>query len=139
MKRVIIVALAVLMVVACGKKEVKKESEDSKTATEAISVIQSLREAYVANNPKLIEGYATREGYRTIVSNLKRFDSAELEFNPVWIEIEGSQVSANVSWKGRWRRGEKSFEERGMAIFVLTGRPLKVDNVLRTSPFVHPD
>jgi len=68
MKRVIIVALAVLMVVACGKKEVKKESEDSKTATEAMSVVQSLREAYVANNPKLIEGYTTKEGYRTIVS-----------------------------------------------------------------------
>lgn len=139
MKRLIVLALAVLMVVACGKKEVKKQSEDSKTASEAVSVVESLREAYVAANPRQVEAYTTKEGYRTIISNLKRFDSAELEFSPAWVEIDGSQVSVNVSWKGKWRRGERTFEERGMAVFVLTGRPLKVDNVLRASPFVYPD
>ena len=141
MKRVFILALALslLTLLACGKKEVKKQSEDSKTATEAISVVHSLREAYVASNTKLIEAYTTKEGYRTITSSIRKFDFAELEFNPLWIEIEGTTVSANISWKGKWRRGERDFQERGMAVFVLTGRPLKVDNILRASPFVYPD
>lgn len=121
-----------------GKKEVKKASPDSEVATEVFDLVEALRDAYVRRDAKAMERSATREGYRSIMSAIKPFDHAELECNPVWIEIEGSEVRVNVSWKGKWHRSGKSTDERGMAVFVMRGKPLRLDAILRANPFAYP-
>lgn len=128
-----------LLSASCGSKEVKRVSEDSKTAIEAFSVIEEIRDSYVKNDLALIEKNVTKDGFKAISSVLKSFDSVELTFNPVWVEIEGDHVNVNISWKGKWQKAGKITEERGMAVFVLKGRPLKVDNILRTNPFKYPE
>jgi len=140
MKRFLIVAFIMFVFVAsCGKGEVKKISEDSKIATEAFSLAEKIREAYAKRDMAVIEKNATREGFRTISSALRSFDSVDLTFSPVWVEIEDSVVHLNISWKGTWQKGGRKTEERGMAVFVLKGRPLKVDNILRANPFKYPE
>ncbi len=139
MKRLLIYAIIVFVFVAsCGKGEVKKVSEDSKIATEAFSLAEKIREAYTKKDLSTIEKNSTREGFRTISSAFKTFDSVDLTFSPVWVEIEDNVVHLNISWKGTWQKGGKTMEERGMAVFVLKGRPLKVDNILRANPFRYP-
>lgn len=139
MKGLLVYAIIVFVFVAsCGKGEVKKVSEDSKMATEAFSLAEKIREAYAKKDLSTIEKNSTREGFRTISSAFKPFDSVDLTFNPVWVEIEDNMVHLNISWKGRWQKNGKTTEERGMAVFVLKGRPLKVDNILRANPFSHP-
>jgi hypothetical protein len=136
MKRLLVYAIILFVFVAsCGKGEVKKVSEDSKMATEAFSLAEKIREAYAKKDLSTIEKNSTREGFRTISSALKTFDSVDLTFSPVWVEIEDNVVHLNISWKGIWQKGGKTTEERGMAVFVLKGRPLKVDNILRANPF----
>ncbi len=140
MRRFLAITLIVLVfVTACGKKQVKQQSQDSKIATEAFKVVEDLRQAYIMRDLKTVENDTTREGYRTIVSAMKSFDSVELSFNPAWVEIEDSTVTLNVSWRGKWQKENKTTDERGMAVFILKGRPLKVDNILRSNPFVHPE
>jgi|SRR5208283_1102068 len=139
MKKLVTGTLILLILIAsCGKKEVKKQSEDSKLATQAFEVVEAIREAYVNKSLRTLENNTTKEGYRTILSAMKDFDSVEMNFNPVLMEMEGDEVSVNISWKGKWQKGEKISEERGMGVFLLKGKPLKLDNILRGNPFIYP-
>jgi hypothetical protein len=142
MKRLLFVAVVVIMAVlaaSCGKKEVKKVSEDSKTAKETFAVVESIRKAYLKKDIAEIEKNTTKDGFREIRNVMKSFDSAELDFNPVLVEIEEGTVNFNVSWVGTWTKGGKTTQERGMAVFILKGMPLKVDAVSRANPFKYPE
>ncbi|MBA4349248.1 MAG: hypothetical protein C0415_04575 [Thermodesulfovibrio sp.] len=141
MKKFLALSLIVLVmvVISCGKKEVKKVSEESKMAVEAFDVAEKIKEAYIKKNFTAIEGYATKEGARSIIASMKGFDSAELEFRPVLVEIEGDLLHLNISWNGVWQKSGKTTEERGMAVFILKGKPLKLDSILRANPFVYPE
>lgn len=140
MKKILIGMLMILPFIAsCGKGEVRKVSEDSKIATEAFAVAEEIRGAYIKRDIQSIEKNTTIDGFRNISRAMKNFDSVDLTFNPVWVEIDGDIVNLNISWEGTWQKAGKTFEERGMAIFVLRGRPLKVDNILRSNPLRHPE
>lgn len=139
--RNILILLVVMLTftAACGKKEVKQVSEDSKTAVEAFALIETLKDAYIKKDMKAIEKNATKDGYRSVLGAMKNFDAAELTFNPVFVEIEEGVVNVNVSWKGSWKKDGKPIDERGMAVFVFKERPLKLDNILRANPFKYPE
>lgn len=131
--------ILIFFVASCGKKEVKRASEDSIIATEAFGIIEKIRDAYIKGDMLTIERNTTKDGFKVITADKKTFDSAEMTFSPVWVEITDSVVNVNVSWKGVWQKAGKTNEERGMAVFVLKGTPLKVDNILRANPFRHPE
>lgn len=142
MKRRLFVAVVLIIVVlaaSCGKKAVKRVSEDSKIATETFAVVDAIKKAYLQKDLSEIENNTTKDGFREISSLMKSFDTAELDFNPVLIEIEEGTVNYNVSWTGTWTKDGKKTQERGMAVFVLKGMPLKVDAVLRANPFKYPE
>ncbi len=143
MKRVLVlvaVMIVSLFVVSCGgKKEVKKVSEDSRVATEAFALIETVRKAYTERDMATLERSFTRDGYRTVSNGMKYFDSAALTFTPALMEIEGDKVQVNVSWKGSWRKLGKTTDQRGMAVFILKEKPLRVDAVMRANPFVLPE
>lgn len=140
MKKFLILTLIIsLTAISCGKKEVKVVTEDSRIATEAITLIQTVKEAYVKRDLKTIEKNTTKDGFRTISGSMKMFDSAELAFNPVLVEIKDDVVRVNISWRGTWKQAGKSIQERGMGVFILKGKPLRVDNILMANPFVHPE
>jgi hypothetical protein len=137
---VAIVIMTVVLAVSCSStKAAKKVTQDSKMATESFAVINAVKDAYVKKDMLTIEKNTTTDGLKAISSVLKRFDSAELDFNPVLVEIEDSTVNVNVSWKGTWSMGGKTSQEQGMAVFVLTGTPLKVNSILRATPFRYPE
>ena len=139
MKKLILSFLVLFFLVSCGKSEVKQVTEDSKTAKEAFALIGAIKDAYVKRDMKSIEGLTTRDGYRTVLGAMKNFDSAELTFNPAFVEIDGETVNVNISWKGVWKKDRRTIDERGMAIFILKERPLKVHNILRANPFRYPE
>jgi hypothetical protein len=128
------------LIAACGgDKETKKISEESQLATEAFALAETLRNAYLKNNRKVLEKNSTQDAYREMVGAIKDFDRAELSFTPTWVEIFDSTVHLTVSWKGVWTVSQKTFEERGSALFVLEGRPLRLTGVQRENPFRQPE
>lgn len=140
MKVKIISIFIALLVLACGgKKEVKRTSIESNVAQEAISVIEKIRELYVRKELPQISERATQEGYRDIMNSIKHFDSVDLTFTPRYVEIDQSKVYLNIAWKGTWFVGNESFRERGMAVFLLEGNPLKLSKILRGNPFKYPE
>jgi hypothetical protein len=128
-----------LLLASCGKQEVKKASEESKTAQEAFRLAEVIKDAYIKNDRSTLEKNSTKDGYREIIEARKSFDSAELSFTPRWVEIDGSTVNLNLSWNGTWAVKGKRIEDRGLAVFVFEGKPLKLAKVLRANPFRQPE
>ncbi|MBM4140267.1 MAG: hypothetical protein FJ242_02065 [Nitrospira sp.] len=131
--------VSILLIASCGKKEVKKVSMESNMAKEVFALAETMRNAYVKNDRATLERNSTKEGYRELIGAMKSFDSVELTFTPRWVDIEDSVIYLNVSWKGTWVVSGKKTEERGMAIFVLEGKPPKLARVLRANPFKQPE
>lgn len=139
--RKVIIALVVLFILnACGgKKEVKQVSMESKIAQEAIAVMESIKELYIKKDFPPVAEKASQEAYKEIIDSIKYFDSVELTFTPRLIEIEQSKIYLNIAWKGTWSVGKELFRERGMAVFLLEGKPLKLSKILRGNPFKYPE
>jgi hypothetical protein len=118
---------------------VKPVSEDSKIAQEAFKLVEVIKNAYIKNDRVTIEKNSTKEGYQELIGAMKSFDDAELFLTPRKVEIEDSTVYLNLTWNGTWTIRGKRTEDRGMAIFVMEGRPLKLSRVLRSNPFIQPE
>lgn|SRR5574340_490400 len=137
-KALILLLIAALSLLSCGK-EVKKVTDESKTAQEAIALAEEIKAAYLKEDLAAIEKNTTKEGYREFLGAIKRFDKAELTFSPKWVEIEKTSVSMKIAWDGKWVVGEQAAEERGTAIFIFEGSPLKLSRILRANPFRQPE
>lgn len=136
----LVCVLLLVFIAACGgKKEVKQVSQESKISQEAFSVVEQLRTAYLKRDFTVFADYSTTEGYRGIIDSLKHFDSADLTFTPRWVEMEKAKVYVNVSWQGSWKVGKDTFRERGMAVFLFEGTPLKLAKIVRGNPFKYPE
>ena len=125
--------------ISCGKKEVKEVSEESLMAQEAFQLAETIKQAYLDNDRKTLEKNTTQDGYTELTGEIKSFDSAELEFVPTWVEIDDVGVQLTVSWQGSWIVSGVTKEDRGIAVFVMEGKPLKVAQILRASPFRQPE
>lgn len=139
MKKIATMLFVLVLVAGCGKNEVKQVSQESKISREAFTVAEAIRASYVKRDFSGIAEKCTKDGYKDIIDSIKHFDSVSLEFIPRWVEIEGSKVYLNVSWKGVWRVGDDTTRERGMAVFLLEGKPLKLSKVIRGNPFQYPE
>lgn len=138
--RFILLFVALFVLSACGgKKEVKQVSMESRIARDAIGIIESIKESYIKKDLSSISERATKEGYRDIMDSIKHFDSVELTFTPRYVEIEQTKVYLNIAWKGTWLVGNETFRERGMAVFLLEGNPLRLSKILRGNPFKYPE
>ncbi|MEW6571343.1 MAG: hypothetical protein AB1390_09250 [Nitrospirota bacterium] len=136
----LIYALILLsLILSCGKKEVKPVSPESKITLEAFELAETLRVAYLENDRKTLEKNSTQNGYRELLGAIKGFDNAELTFTPTWVEIEGGTVYLTVSWKGTWTVKDRVTQDRGAALFVFQGEPLKLDEIKRANPFRQPE
>lgn len=138
-KALILLLIAVLPLLSCGKKEVKKVTDESKIAQEAIALAEGIKEAYLKRDLAVIENNTTKEGYRELLGAIKRFDKAELTFSSKWVEIEKTSVSMKIAWSGKWVLSGETTEERGTALFIFEGSPLKLSRILRANPFRQPE
>lgn len=137
--RVITLLFIVFAFASCGKKEVKVLSHEAKVSQEAFLLAEALRAAYVKRDFTAISEISTQEGYRDILDNLRHFDTVELTFTPKWVELEKQKTYLNIAWKGVWTISGETVRERGMAVFLFEGSPLKLSKVVRGSPFIYPD
>ena len=139
MKKILLLLFVVVLLVSCGKKEVKTVSQESKITQEAFTLAEVIKNAFMVKDTLTLKKSATAEGYQDITANTKGYDHVELTFTPRWVEIDNNQLQVNISWKSTWMVSGKSAEERGMAVFVMEGTPLKVARILRGNPFVMPE
>ena len=139
MKKILLLLLVGVMLVSCGKKEVKQVSPESKITQEAFALAETIKNAFVVKDNITLKKNSTEAGYKDITANTRSFDSVEISFTPRWVEMENNQLQLNISWKSSWVVSGKSTAERGMAVFVMEGTPLRVSKILRGNPFIRPE
>jgi hypothetical protein len=132
---------ALLFLPSCGgKKEVKKAlTGDAAIAEEAISLVGSIKEAYLQKDKGALKTLCTRNGYLVLIGSIKNFDSAEIEFTPNRVDIDNKQVMLYMEWEGTWVVNGKELPEKGLAVFELKGSPLKLNDIRRANPFRQPE
>ena len=139
MKKILLLVLACALLISCGKKEVKPVSQESKMTMEAFALAETIKNAFIVKDNITLQKNSTDSGYKDITANTRLFDSVELTFTLRWVDIDKDQLHVNISWKSTWVVSGKSKAERGMAVFVMEGAPLKVSKILRANPFVMPE
>jgi hypothetical protein len=138
MKKILLVLLFGVLLVSCGKKEVKKVSPESKLITDAFSLAETVKNAFIVKDTITLQKSSTADGYKDITANTSAYDKVEITFTPRWVDIENNQLNVNISWKSSWVVSGKKTEDRGMAVFLMEGTPLKIIKILRANPFICP-
>lgn len=136
---VFVLLAALVLLPACSKKEVKRQSLDSKLAVEAFELAEAMRAAYTDLNFRGLKKYCTEDAYDQIIREIKRFESVQLVFTPRWVDIEQDSVFLNVSWQGTWTVEGEEKTSQGMAVLELQGTPLKLIRIMRANPFAQPE
>jgi hypothetical protein len=111
MKKILLIVLAGVMLVSCGKKEVKQVSQESKISMEAFALVETVKNAFVVKDTITLRKNSTEEGYKGITANTRTYESVEFTFTPRWVEIENDKLHVNISWKARGQypaKGSKS-------------------------------
>lgn len=139
MRNILCSLIILLILSSCGKKEIKPVSEEARIAQEAFKLAEVIKNAYIKNDRITIQRNSTKDGYREIIEVMKSFDNAELTFSPRKVEVEDSTVYLNLTWSGIWSVKGKKIEDRGLTIFVMEGKPLRLSRVMRENPFKQPE
>jgi len=139
MKKVLVFLLIFFLFSCGGKKQVKPPSEEYSYTQEAFKAVDEMRKAYQNKDNYGIRTYCSESAYREIITSIKPFDKAELEFEPVLGEMESDGYKLYISWNGKWTYLNKETEERGLAIFLMKGNPPKIERIIRGNPFKYPD
>lgn len=131
-----IIILGAFLISCGGKKEVKPVSAESSLTTEAFAVAETVRNAFIRKDMTAIQQNSTEDGFRDITANKKAYDTVELSFTPRWVEIEAGKMHVNIAWKSTWTLSGRRTEARGMTVFLMEGKPMKLSKILRANPFV---
>jgi len=139
MRKIALLLSIALLLLSCGKKEVKPVSKDSRATQEAFALAETIKNAFINKDMTALQKNSTEEGYKHITASKKGFDSVELTLTPRWVELEGNRILLNISWKSSWTLSGKKTSDRGMSVFVMEGSPLKLTKILRANPFIYPE
>lgn len=139
MKKIMLLLFVIVMFISCAKKEVKQVSQESKITQEAFVLAETIKNAFVVKDAVVLQKSSTEAGYKDIMANTRRYDSVEFVFTPRWVDIENNRLHVNIFWKSAWVVSGRSKEDRGMAVFLMEGTPLKVSRIIRGNPFIYPE
>ncbi|NOY64482.1 MAG: hypothetical protein GXO97_03680 [Nitrospirae bacterium] len=141
MKKLAIVSLMTLalLIPACGgKKEVKRPSPEAILIKKAFNVAEKIKNAYLRKDRYALKQYCTKEGYLTLISSMKDFDSAAISFQLRWADIKKDKIILYIYWRGTWRLRGKMYEDSGLGAFAFRGDPPRLSDILRANPFSNP-
>lgn len=139
MKKILLLLILSVILISCGKKEIKQISQESKITQEAFALTETIKKAFILKDNITLQKNSTEAGYIDITTNTKKYDSVEFIFIPRWVNIENDQLHVNISWKSSWVVSGRSKEDSGMTVFLMEGSPLKVSKILRGNPFIYPE
>ena len=134
-------AALALVLLACGSQE-KRPSQDVLLAEQATKHIERLRSEYASMSMSGLEALCSAEAYEAIERDLGKnaHSPSTLEFVPEWVEISvDGTIEVRVGWSGTWTlSGGEEARDKGKAVFVLGGRPMRLQKLKGASPFAAP-
>lgn len=139
MRKIAILLCFAMLFFACSKKEVKTVSQESNVTLEAFALAETLKNAFISGDTETVRAATTEEGYKKVTGDKRDADSIVMTFTPRWVEIDKNKIYVNIAWNSTWILAGKRVEERGMAVFIMEGKPMKLNEILRANPFKYPE
>lgn len=139
MRKIAILLCFAMLFFACSKKEVKTVSQESNVTLEAFALAEKLKNAFISGDTETVRAATTEEGYKKVTGDKRDADSIVMTFTPRWVEIDKNKIYVNIAWNSTWILAGKRVEERGMAVFIMEGKPMKLNEILRANPFKYPE
>ncbi len=134
-----IILLIFVTLTACGgKKEIKRPSPEAEMIKRAFLVAEKIKNAYLRKDRDTLKRYCSRNGYLTIISSMKDFDSATLNFQLRWADIKRDKIILYIYWRGSWLLKGRLYKDSGLTAFAFTGSPPMLSDILRANPFSQP-
>ncbi|MBI4698030.1 MAG: hypothetical protein HY758_03745 [Nitrospirae bacterium] len=131
------ILIILVFISGCSGKDKVKPSADSLLTTEALNDISIVRTAYQDKNNSALQNYLAPELYESI-SKQMFFDRNDLSLSPQIVRIIGTEVMVTVNWQGVWTMKSEARKDRGVAIFVFEGSPMKLVRIDGDHPFLIP-
>ncbi|MEF9425805.1 MAG: hypothetical protein L0956_00995 [Candidatus Mariimomonas ferrooxydans] len=133
-KTCVTLIILVSVFLGCSSKEKIKPSDDSQLTTEAMNSINTLKTSYEEKDWDTFRSRLTPV-LATKISKEPSFEKAELSFSPRMVDINNSDVMVSLNWMGEWVIRGKERRDRGVAVFVFEGTPLKLSRIEGDNPF----
>ncbi len=133
----ILITLAFIFL-GCGGKDKVKPSADSILTKEALYSINAIKTAYQEKEQDILQTHLGPTLAENILKELS-FEKAELSFTPRMVKINASTVMVNINWQGIWVIKHNNIKNRGVAVFVFEGSPMKLIRIDGNNPFHTPD
>lgn len=141
MKAIARILLLVLIatLAACADDAVKPPSDESASAKASLAALEGMRTAYVERDFDAFRAQCATSSCGDALSAFKPFDSVTLEFTPRRLAMRSvTDSTMEVSWTGIWKIDGQEQKRQGTAMFVLSGKPLKLIEITRSNPFSEP-
>ena len=129
--------LIVLTSLSCTDENIKP-SLDSRLATEAFEIIETVQQAYEEKRENVLREHFGTILADTVAKNLS-FEKVELSFTTRLVKITDSSVKVNLNWHGAWWLAEeKKLANRGVADLVFHRETMKLIQIDGDNPFLIP-
>ena len=136
-KTSLLVTLLILLSLGCSKDAVTP-SKDSLIATEALTAIDAIKEAYENKSETDIESRMGSALAGSVIKNLY-FEKAELRLTPRLVKLTDTSVNVNLNWQGTWQfADDKEVKISGVGNLVFHKETMKLTYVDGDNPFLTP-
>jgi len=132
----VILIIATLISLGCGKKEIKP-SVDSLMAQDALRIADVIKTAYEEKDRFTLRENMSPELAKSIAEELF-FEKAELLFTPRMVKITDSAIIVNINWQETWVIRGKTLKSRGSGTLIFQPRTMRLIQVEGDNPFLIP-
>ncbi|RMD59121.1 MAG: hypothetical protein D6828_01980 [Nitrospirae bacterium] len=135
MKSVLVRYIAIIFLLffaSCSKSNIIY-SQDYLISVEAQGVVEEIRIAYQDKKRDFLSKNLSPSLSREIGLE---FDKADLSFDYKLIKIEGERISMKLTWHAECTVNGEKYDREGSALFILTGRPMKLLDIKGENPFI---
>jgi len=131
------ILLSVAVFSSCASDEEKRPTPEVEMATRAFALAEKVRDAYLSHDSESLRQLCSADLFGALKETMNHYEGGSIEFRMRWVDIDrDGTVHLYVSWKRSGGNGGEMEEAgSGMAVFVISGEPLRVEKVLRESPF----
>jgi len=125
------------MCLGCTDKGIKP-SADSRSATDAFNVINTVKTAYEEKDTAALQNHMGTLLAENIIKGLL-FEKAGLTITPRTVTITDESLKVNIMWSGTWSLTKDSkLENRGVADLVFHKESMKLIYIDGDNPFIIP-
>jgi cell division septation protein DedD len=133
MKKLYVLTL-VFLFFSCGKDEVKP-SADSTLTMKALTSMKTIKTAYEEKDLTALQNHLASGISESLAKELI-FEKTELSLVPRLVRIINQTVKISLNWQGTWTVEGNSTKNRGVAVFVFEGDPMRLIEIEGDSPFL---